>query len=124
MPGAGGAQASGVVLEFNDELRFMELGHVGAVIEDPWVSEVPGSPLGMALVEGLVVPVVRLGAATGQSLLCVGAPEELLLHGLRIRHSGRLPRSISGVLFEGRELRLCTPQDFISTPTASAAPSA
>jgi len=99
------------------ELVFVEIGHVSAVLEDPWVSEVPGAPFGMALVQGQVVAVLKLGAPTGQSLLCVGAQDEVLLQGVRVLDAGRFPRMAQGVLYDGRRARVCTPLDFMPTPS-------
>jgi hypothetical protein len=107
----------GVVFRAGEHLAFLPATVALKVIPTPPVARVPGAPpglVGVALVDGQTIPVVRVGTAllAGGALLVISyLGERIGLAGLEVLATGRfepMPESVHGesVLFEGAEARL------------------
>jgi hypothetical protein len=83
-----------IVVRVNGELRFVPAQQALRVAPAPRVTAVPGAPaelLGIALHEGTVIPVVAMGAARAEMLVCQHAGELLGLVGGEILGTGSYP---------------------------------
>lgn len=88
MEGARG----GVVLRVDGELRFLPATLAAHVAPAPRITAVPGAPpdlLGIAMHEGTIVPVVAIGAARAEMVVCQHAGELLGLVGGVVVRTGR-----------------------------------
>jgi hypothetical protein len=82
----------GLVLRVDGELRFLPATLAARVAPAPRVTAVPGAPpdlLGIAMHEGTIVPVVAIGAARGEMVVCQHAGELVGLLGGEVVRSGR-----------------------------------
>jgi hypothetical protein len=82
----------GIVLRVDGALRFVPAAVAVAVAPAPRVTAVPGAPpdlLGIAMHEGTIVPVLAIGAARSEMLVCRHAGELLGLVGGEALRSGR-----------------------------------
>ncbi|MEZ4231727.1 MAG: hypothetical protein R3B89_21305 [Polyangiaceae bacterium] len=105
------SKAHGLVLEYRDALglnrAFISARIAIRVVRGTAVTPVPNSALGMALIDGQVVPVVALGEGTSQLVLCElseestpgvdpaatkGATETVAVSGVSVLESGAFPR--------------------------------
>jgi hypothetical protein len=94
----------GVVVGIGEEVYFAPAAHVRIVSERPIVTTVPGTSLGMALIDGRVVPVLALGQARGPLLLCDHEGETVALAGLAILSTGTYPVVGSDVVVGERRI--------------------
>jgi hypothetical protein len=81
----------GVVLRVDGELRFVAAPLAVSVTPPPRVTAVPGAPpelLGITLYEGAVIPVVAVGAARAEMVVCQHAGEVLGLVGGEVVATG------------------------------------
>jgi hypothetical protein len=80
------------VLRVDGELRFLPATLATRVVPAPRVTSVPGAPpdlLGIAMHEGTIVPVVTIGAARVEMVVCQHAGELLGLVGGEVVRPGR-----------------------------------
>jgi hypothetical protein len=102
-----GSHRGGIVLRVDGGLRFVPAAVAVAVAPAPRVTSVPGAPpdlLGVAIHEGTIVPVLAIGAARGEMLVCRHAGELVGLVGGDAVTSGRFPPDGDrgdGVTFDG-----------------------
>ncbi len=100
----------GVVVRVDGELRFVPASLASRVAPAPRLTAVPGAPpdlLGIALHEGAIVPVVAIGAARAQMIVCQHAGELLGLIGGEVVQTGRfdtLPDHADVVQFQGQRV--------------------
>jgi hypothetical protein len=81
----------GLLLRVDGELRFVSAAIASRVGPPPRVTHVPGGPpelLGIAMHGGVVVPVVAVGEARGEMVVCQYAGELVGLVGGEIVRSG------------------------------------
>ena len=105
-------QRGGLVLRVDGELRFVPATVAVSVAPAVRVTAVPGAPpdlLGIAMHEGAVVPVVAIGAARGEMVVCQHAGELIGLVGGEVVRTGRF-ESVADradvVLVDGERVRL------------------
>ncbi len=114
---APGARHGGVVFRAGEHLSFLPASVALKVIPMPMVARVPGAPedvLGVALVDGETLPVVRVGSAPlagGALLVITFLGDRLGLAGIEVLATGRfesMPETAHGehVLHEGTVARL------------------
>ncbi|HEY8041942.1 MAG TPA: hypothetical protein VIF15_19200 [Polyangiaceae bacterium] len=81
----------GVVLRIDGTLRFVPAAVAVRVAPAPRVTAVPGGPeelIGVALHEGAIVPVVAVGSARGEMVVCQHAGELVGLVGGEVVRTG------------------------------------
>ncbi|HEY8088382.1 MAG TPA: hypothetical protein VIF09_11070 [Polyangiaceae bacterium] len=86
-----GSKRGGVVVRVDGELRFLPAAVALKVTPAPKVTTVPGAPpelVGIALHEGVVVPVMAVGAARGEMIVCQHAGELLGVVGGEVVGTG------------------------------------
>jgi len=86
-----GARRGGVVLKIGEELRFLPASVAVRVAPSPRITSVPGGPaelVGIAVHEGMVVPVIAVGDARDEMVVCQHAGELLGIVGGRVVQSG------------------------------------
>jgi hypothetical protein len=91
-----GQRLGGLLLRVDGALRFAPATVALRVVAPPRVTPVPGAPpalLGVALHEGLVVPVVAIGSARGDMVLCQHAGELVGLVGGEVVATGSFARA-------------------------------
>ena len=85
-------QRGGIVLRVDGELRFVPGGVAVRVAPAVKITAVPGAPpdlLGIAMYEGTVVPVVAVGGARGDMVVCQHAGELVGLVGGEVVRAGK-----------------------------------
>jgi hypothetical protein len=101
----------GIVLRVDAALYFVPASialHVGPT---PRVTAVPGGPaelVGVAIHEGTIVPVVSIGSARAEMVVCQHAGEILGVIGGQVVHTGlfdTVPQRPEIVLHEGRPVK-------------------
>lgn len=103
-----GATQGGVLLRVEGAIRFLPAFVALRVAPMPRVTPVPGSPpelLGVALYEGMIVPVLGLGAARGGMILCHHSGELVGIVGFELIGVGAFAAASSDpdvVEYEGR----------------------
>lgn len=95
---------AGVVVGIGDQLYFAPAVNVRVISEQPPITPVPGTALGIALIDGRVVAVLTLGPRQGPLLLCDESGEQVALSGLTVLGSGEYPVEDSAVLVDGRRV--------------------
>lgn len=80
--------ASGLLVEHEEALAFLPASVVRAVRSDLVVTPFPGKQLGMALVNGKVIPVIYLGCLKHSLIICELDGEQFALAGLTPVRSG------------------------------------
>ena len=94
------ARRGGVVLRVDGELCFVPSTLAVRVAPAPRVTAVPGGPpelLGITLHEGSVIPVVAVGAARGEMVVCQHAGELVGLVGGDVVRAGSFDAASEGV---------------------------
>jgi hypothetical protein len=113
------ATEAGLVVGIGEQIFFTPASNVRIVSEQPPVTVVPGTGLGMTLIDGRVVPVVTLGQGRGPLLLCDESGDTVALAGLVILSTGAYPVEDGDVVVgERRVARL----DIATRVLAAAAP--
>ncbi len=82
----------GLVLRVDGELRFLPAALAARVAPAPRITAVPGAPpdlLGIAMHEGTIVPVVAIGSARAEMVVCQHAGELVGLLGGEVVRAGR-----------------------------------
>jgi hypothetical protein len=95
--------SSGIVFRAGDELHYLPASVALKLLPPPEVARVPGAPpelLGVASVEGAMVPVVAIGEARGCLLVCTYLGERVGLIGLEVLATGRLSPAVGDALHE------------------------
>jgi chemotaxis signal transduction protein len=80
-----------VILRVDGTLRFLPSSTVLRIAPPPRVTAVPGAPaelLGVSSYEGLIVPVIAIGAARREMMVCQHAGEVIGLVGGDVVHTG------------------------------------
>ncbi|MBX3190429.1 MAG: chemotaxis protein CheW [Labilithrix sp.] len=105
----------GVVFSVQQELFFLPATIAGKVLPMPSVARVPGAPpdlVGVALVEGEVIPVVAVGPTTeprGRDhrpmLVCTFLGERVAFVGIEVVATGSFTPTDDGVDHEGARAR-------------------
>lgn len=98
------------MLRVDGELRFIPGGVAVRVAPPVKVTAVPGAPpnlLGIAMVEGTVVPVVAIGGARADMIVCQHAGELVGLVGGEVVRAGRfdLADNRADVVVNGERVR-------------------
>jgi hypothetical protein len=111
-PGQAGGKRGGVLLRVDGALKFVPASVVLRVAPSPRVTAVPGSPpdlLGVAPFEGFVVPVIAIGPARREMVVCQHAGEIVGLLGgevLRTGHFAMVSGEPDVVEHEGQHAQL------------------
>jgi hypothetical protein len=90
LPGVA-ARRGGIVLRVDGELRFLPASTVLRIAPPPRLTAVPGAPaelLGVASYEGMIVPVIALGATRREMIVCQYAGEIVGFVGGEVVHTG------------------------------------
>jgi CheW-like protein len=98
----------GILVRVAGELRFLPVAHAVRISSPPRITPVPGSPdalLGITLYEGLIVPVLSIGPARGEMIVCQHAGEVLGLVGGEIVQTGTFDADGDGVTIDDRPAR-------------------
>ncbi len=85
------ARRGGLVLSIGEELRFLPASVALRVAPSPRVTAVPGGPpelVGIAVHEGTVLPVISVGAARHEMIVCQHAGELVGIVGGQVVRSG------------------------------------
>jgi hypothetical protein len=91
-----------VVVRLNGEHRFLSAQSVRRFVPPPPLSDVSGTGLTMALVDGQVVAIIAAGARGSALTVCEVAGELVGLLGPDPEEVGFFPVDGSGVLFHGQ----------------------
>jgi hypothetical protein len=84
----------GIVLDAQGALHFLPASVALRVGPMPRVTAIPGGPpdlVGVAMHEGTIVPVVSIGSARGEMIVCQHAGETLGVIGVRVVRTGLFP---------------------------------
>ena len=107
-PGSRPGRRGGVLLRVDSALCFIPASVALRVAPPPRVTTVPGAPsdlLGVTLYEGMIVPVVEIGSARREMVVCQHAGELIGLVGGQVVQSGSF-EVVAGrsdrVLYEGQ----------------------
>ncbi len=98
------ARIAGVVLRAGGAEHFLPASTAARIVPRPVVTAVPGSALGMALVEGRVVPVIDVGSEDGDLLLCDLDGDVVALRGVQVLSAGAYDGDGAGANVDGRRL--------------------
>lgn len=92
---------AGVVVRLGDELRFLNAQSVRRFVPLPLLSDVPGTGLAMALVEGQVLAIIAVGPRGSALTVCEVSGEQVGLIGADPEAVGFFEADGSGVSFHG-----------------------
>jgi hypothetical protein len=101
----------GIVLRVDGALRFVPASVALRVAPSPRVTPVPGGPrdlVGVAMHEGTIVPVVSIGSARAEMVVCQHAGEPVGLVGAEVVRTGVfevVPGRPEMVAHEGAQVR-------------------
>lgn len=93
---------AGVVVRLNGEPRFLSAHSVRRFVPPPAISDVSGTGLTMALIDGQVIAIIAVGARGSALTVCEVAGELVGLLGLEPIEVGFFDAVGSGVSFHGR----------------------
>ena len=93
---------AGVVVRLNGELRFLSAHSVRRFLPPPAISDVSGTGLTMALVDGQVVAIIAVGSRGSALTVCEVAGELVGLLGPEPQEVGFFAADGAGVSFHGR----------------------
>lgn len=94
----------GAVVRIESELRFLPADLLRGFVPPPQVSEVAGTGLKMALVNGQVLAIIALGPGGSALTVCEVAGELLGLLGAEPQAAGVFEAAGSGVRFRGERV--------------------
>jgi CheW-like domain len=127
-PGSRHGRRGGVLLQVDDALCFLPAAVALRVVPLPRVTAVPGAPpelIGVALHEGTIVPVIAIGRARREMVICQHAGELVGLLGGHVVHSGSFDL-VAGradrVLYDGQPAQLIDLTAIYGRVLASARP--
>jgi hypothetical protein len=92
----------GAVVRSARGYHFVQAPTPSRVVPNTKITAVPGSRLGIALVDDQVVNVLSLGPQSGHFLVCDVGGRTLALSGVHVEATGRFPSSGRGCAFLGR----------------------
>jgi hypothetical protein len=92
------SERAGLLVRAGGELGFVPATTARAVVRLPPISPVASTPLGMALVNGRVVPVVALGSPTSFLVVCELDDEQVVFSGLDVSVVGVFEACERGVV--------------------------
>jgi hypothetical protein len=81
----------GVIVRADGALRFVPASVAIRVAPPPRITPVPGAPpelVGVAMYEGAILPVVAIGSARGEMIVCQHATEVIGLVGAEVLSTG------------------------------------
>ena len=90
-------RAAGVVVEYDQSLFFVSASVAQRIVPKPVVSRVPGTELGIALVNGRVTSVVDVEQRGGELLVCDVEGEAVAFSGMKVVGCGFYPRRANGI---------------------------
>jgi chemotaxis signal transduction protein len=102
-----GARRGGILLRVEGELRFIAAADALRISPPPRITPVPGAPaslLGVTLHEGAVVPVLAVGSARTDMIVCQHAGEVLGLVGAELLRTGTFDGAIDGIVVDGQRV--------------------
>jgi hypothetical protein len=107
---AAPARPGGVVVRVDGVLRFVPAGSAIRIAPAPEATRVPGAPpelVGIALNEGIILPVVAIGAARREMLVCQHGGDLVGLVGGEVVQTGVFEPAAdgSGVMCQGEIAR-------------------
>ncbi len=127
-PGSRPGRRGGVLLQVDGALCFLPASVAQRVVPLPRVTSVPGAPpelIGVALHEGIIVPVIAIGKARREMVVCQHAGELVGLLGGDVVHSGSFD-AVAGradrVLYEGQPAQVIDLTAIYGRVLASARP--
>jgi hypothetical protein len=95
---------AGAIVQLADELRFLPAQAVRRFVPPPTLSDVSGTGLTMALVDGHVLPVIAVGPRGASLTICEVAGEQVGLIGADPVDVGFFDADGAGVVFRGRRV--------------------
>jgi hypothetical protein len=101
----------GIVVDAEGALYFIPASMALHIGPTPRITAIPGGPadlVGVAIHEGTIVPVVSIGSARGEIVVCQHAGETLGVIGGRVVRTGlfpSVPERPELVQYEGRSVR-------------------
>jgi hypothetical protein len=93
---------AGAVVRIDSELRFLSADLLRRFVPPPQLSDVPGTGLTMALVDGHVLAIIALGPRSSVLTVCEVAGELVGLLGAEPEAAGFFEADGSGVRFRGQ----------------------
>jgi hypothetical protein len=93
----GSERAAGVVVEYDQALFFVPASSAQRIVSKPVVSRVPGTELGIALVNGRVTSVMDTGQRGNELLVCDVEGEAVAFSGMKVVGCGFYPRRANGI---------------------------
>lgn len=127
-PGSRPGRRGGVLLWVDDALCFVPASVALRVVPPPRVTSIPGAPpelIGIALHEGIIVPVIAIGTARREMIVCQHAGELVGLLGGHVVQSGTF-NLVAGranrVMHEGQPAQLINLTAIYGRVLASARP--
>jgi hypothetical protein len=109
-PGGGSVRRGGVLLRVDGGLCFVPASVAVRVAAPPRITSIPGAPpelLGVAPHDGMIVPVIAIGSARQEMIVCQHAGELVGLVGGEVVHTGSfdvVPGRLDVVQHEGHEV--------------------
>lgn len=95
---------AGVIVRLYDDLRFLSASSVRRFLPPPTLSDVSGSALSMALLDGQVLAVIAVGPRGAALTVCEVAGEQVGLIGADPVEVGFFEADGAGVMFHGRRV--------------------
>jgi chemotaxis signal transduction protein len=123
-----GARRGGVIVRIDGVLHFVPASVAVRIAPPPRVTSVPGAPpdlLGIAPYEGTTVPVIAIGSARREMVVCQHAGELVGLVGGEVLQTGSfdsLPGRPEAVDFEGERVQVVDLSAIYARVQASARP--
>jgi hypothetical protein len=96
--------ASGLLVRCNGELAFIPASQVSYIRYDVVVTPFPGREVGMALLDGRVVPVISLGPLIRALVVCDVDGETIAVSGLEPMRSGFFEGDEQGPIEDGKHI--------------------
>ena len=101
-------QVGGLIVRRGGKLHFIPSSVARRVVTRPAVSRVPGTELGLSLIQGRIMAVIALGPSPGNGgadlVVCDVQTDSVALSGLEVISSGVYDRSADGVLRDGQSV--------------------
>jgi hypothetical protein len=102
------SRRGGILFRVDGTLTFLAAADAVRISSPPRITPVPGGPpelLGVTLYEGAIVPVLSIGSARGEMIVCQYAGEVIGLVGGEIVQAGTFDASHDGVEVGGVHAR-------------------
>ena len=112
---------AGVVVRLNGELRFLPATAVRRFVSPPAISDVSGTGLTMALVQGQVLAIIAAGARGSALTVCEVAGELLGLLGPEPQEVGFFEALGAGVVYRGEPAPLLDVAELVRASARGAA---